>query len=222
MGYLTYYIGWMALTFALGRPWVMAGAILFFVFRQYIPDPVVLLRTWRRIRALDMQVAANPANVTARRDLAEIWLDRMRPGRALELLDEARRRDPEDAELLFLTGLARYRGGNAEGALQPLVEAVERAPRMRFGAPFLVAGQALTALGRYEEAEDALARYVATNNSSIEGYVRLADVRRQRGDHSGARKALDQALETWTQIPGYHRRAAIGWWLRAQAARLWT
>src|SRR5262245_23625804 len=106
MGYWTYYLAWIALTYALHRPWVMLGAVLFFVLRPFIPDPWVLARTWGRMRALEGQVAANPSNVTARRDLAELWLERLRPKRALELLDEARRRDPDDAELLYLTGLA--------------------------------------------------------------------------------------------------------------------
>ena len=67
----------------------MVGAVVFFVLRPFIPDPFVLARTWGRIRALDAQIAANPANVTARRDLAVIWLERLRPRRASSP-DEAR------------------------------------------------------------------------------------------------------------------------------------
>jgi predicted Zn-dependent protease len=200
------------------RPWLMVGALVFFVLRPFIPDPVVLARTWGRIRTLDAQIAANPANVTARRDLAEIWLDRMRPRRALELLDEARTRAPRDAELLYLTGLARLRAGDAEGALDPLVEAVDVDPRVRFGEPYLVAADALTRLGKLEEAEDALERYTTTNSSSLQGYVRLADVRRARGDAEGSKKALREALDTWKQIPRYRRRTEVGWWIKA----VWT
>jgi predicted Zn-dependent protease len=239
MGYWTYYLAWIALTYALHRPWMMVGALGFFVLRPFIPDPFVLARTWRRIRTLEGQIAANPANVTARRDLAEIWLTRLRPRRALALLDEARaRRDggsaskppaesaapiaTADAELLYLTGVARVRIGDAEGALEPLVQAVDLDPRVRFGEPYLVAAEALTALGRFEEAEDALDRYVRSNSSSLQGYVRLAEVRKARGDRQGARRALGEALDTWAQIPGYRRRKELGWWLRAWVARLST
>src|SRR5215468_2298452 len=120
MGYWTYYLAWIALTYALHRPWMMAGLLVFFVLRPFLPDPFVLARTWGRIRALDAQIAANPANVSARRDLAVLWLERLRPRRALTLLDEARARTPADAELLYLTGVARFRCGDAEGALEPL------------------------------------------------------------------------------------------------------
>jgi predicted Zn-dependent protease len=221
MGYWTYYLAWIALTYALHRPWLMAGALVFFVLRPFIPDPVVLFRTFGRIRTLEAQIAANPANVTARRDLASIWLERLRPGRALELLDEARRRDPDNAELLYLTGLARLRSGDPEGAVEPLVKAIDIDPRVRFGEPYLVAAEALLRLGRLEEAEDALERYVDRNSSSMQGHVRLAIVRKERGDGEGAKKALAEALATWGQLPSYKRRAEFNWWLRAQLARVW-
>ena len=220
MGYWTYYLAWMLLSYAMHQPWMLAGIAVFFVLRPFVPDPWVVARTWGRIRALDSQIAANPANVTARRDLAAIWLERMRPRRALTLLDEARRRDPGNAELLYLTGLARLRSGDAEGALEPLVEAVGIDPRVRFGEPYLVAAEALTVLGRLEEAEDALDRYTSVSSSSIQGWVRLAEVRRGRGDKKGAEEALKEALQTWSQIPGYRRRGELGWWMRAQWARL--
>jgi predicted Zn-dependent protease len=222
MGYWLYYLVLIFLGYALHRPWVMAGVLVFFILRPFIPDPWVLVKTFGQMRALDAQIAANPANVTARRDLAVKWLERLRPRRALELLDEARQRDPDDPELLYLTGIARMRSGDAEGALGPLVKAVEIDPRMRFGEPYLVAAEALVALGRLEEAEDALERYVHANSSSVQGFARLSDVRRRRGDREGARKALGEALATWSQVPGYRRRAELGWWLRAQLARLWT
>ncbi len=220
MGYFGYYLAWILLTYALHRPWVMAGALLFFLLRPWIPDPWIVLKSLGRIRSLETQIAANPANITARRDLAELWMERLRPGRALELLDEARKRAPRDAELLYLTGLARARSGDPEGALEPLVEAVAIEPRLRYGEPYRTAAEILLRLERHEEAEDALERFIGTNSSSIHGQVLLADVRKRRGDREGARKALDEAFSTWAQIPAYRRRAELGWWCRAHIASI--
>jgi tetratricopeptide (TPR) repeat protein len=222
MGYWLYYIALMFLGYALQRPWVMAGVLVFFVLRPFIPDPWVLVKTFGRIQALGAQISANPANVTARRDLAELWLERLRPRKALSLLDEARQRDPNSAELLYLTGVARLRSGDAEGALEPLIKAVEIDARIRFGEAYLAAAEALVTLGRFEEAEDAIERYVNVNSSSVQGFVWLSEVRRRRGDREGAREALREALATWSQVPGFRRRAELRWWLRAQLARLWT
>ncbi|MFT3775629.1 MAG: hypothetical protein QM820_60555 [Minicystis sp.] len=85
MGYWTYYLAMTLLSYAMNDPRILAGIVVFFVLRPFLPDPVLLARTFSRIRVLDAQIAANPANVTARRDLALIWLERMRPRRALEL-----------------------------------------------------------------------------------------------------------------------------------------
>jgi len=220
MGYWAYYLALFFLTYALQRPWVMLGVIVFVVLRPFIPDPVVVLRTWGKIRALEAQIAANPANITARRDLALLWLERLRPGRALELLDEARRRAPDDAELLYLTGLARLRSGDAEGALAPLVRCVEIDPRLRYGDPYLAAAEALMSLNRLEEAEDAAERFTHANSSSIQGYVVLAEIRARRGDQAGARKAIREALDTWRQLPRYRRRGEFRYWLAAQCKRI--
>ncbi len=220
MGYWTYYLAWMLLAYATQYPWLALGALAFVALRRFVPDPFVILQTMGRIRGLRQQIEANPSNVTARRDLATIYLQRLRPRAALKLLDEARQRAPNDAELLFLTGLARLRTGDAKGALEPLVMAVEVDPRVRFGEPYLVAADALVRQNMLEEAADALHRYTDANTSSVEGRVRLALLEHRRGERDAAKEALRDALSTWRQVPRFRRRKELRWWFRAQWARL--
>src|SRR5689334_13068421 len=172
--YVSYYLVWMLLAYALREPWLLVGAAVFLVLRRFIPDPTALFRALSRGRALRAQVEVNPANVTARRDLATIYLDVLRPRAAATLMQEALARTPNDAELLYLSGVALHRAGSHADALGPLVRAVELDPRVRFGEPYLVVGDALSALGRQEEAEDAYERYIDSNSSEVVGYVRLA------------------------------------------------
>ena len=222
MGYWSYYAVWLALAYFEHNPWLIAPIALFFLLRPVLPDPWVWLRTWQRIRSLRRQAEANPANVTARRDLARLYLELRRPRAALKALDEARVRHPDDAELLFLTGLARLRAGDAQGALEPIVKAVEKEPRLLFGEPYRIAAEALEALGKLEEAEDALERFIRNNSSSVEGYTKLASVRSRRGDKDGAREALREATTTFSQIPWFRKRREVKWWLLACAAKVWT
>ena len=98
---------------------------------------------------------------------------------------------------------------------------VQREPGLRYGEPYRVAGDALARLARDEAAEDAYERFVDANGSSIEGHLKLAQTRRRRGDRSGAQRALREALDTFAQLPAHHRRRQLGWWLRAQFARLY-
>lgn len=222
MGYLAYYLAVLLAYWAADNPSVLLALVVLFVLRRWIPDPWVLLRTFGRIRVLREQIAANPANVTARRDLARIYLERLRPRAALLLLDEALERDRESPELLFMRGLALHASGKPEEALAPIVQAVELDGRVGFGEAYLVAGDALSELGRHEEAIDAYERFVERNTSSVEGWTKLALAHRRADESEQAQEALREALATWRQIPGYKRRSEIGWFLRAQLTRLFV
>ena len=84
-------------------------------------------------------------------------------GMAIGYRDEAyaavRKDMPEDAELLYLSGLALLRAGQHEAALERLVRAVDKDPQLRHGHPYFVAGQALLALQRWDDAVDAFERF---------------------------------------------------------------
>jgi tetratricopeptide (TPR) repeat protein len=218
-GYLLYYLFPILLSIVMARPIVLVGVAIFFVLHPFLPDPVVWASTGRRMRGLEAQVESNPSNVTARKELAQIYLQRLRPAKAVAVLEAALALDPNDPDLSFLMGLTRFRSGEYEAALPHLVKAVELEPRLRFGDPYLVAAEALIALERFEEAEDALDRFLLANSSSVQGFVMLARVRRARGDHEGAAAAIDEALATWAQIPGYRRRKELIWYLRARLAK---
>lgn len=221
MGYYwAYYLAMMLATALLRYPPLLIGVVVVFLARSFLPDPVVLWRTFGRVQSLRRQIEANPANVTARRDLAIVYLDRLRPGRALELVDEARQRFPDDPELLFLKGLAHHRKAQHESALEPLVQAVDIDPRLRFGEPYLIAGRSLRALGRKEEAIDALERFTHSNGSSLAGHLELARAHRDAKDDAGSQRALEELFATWRQIPGYQRRKQLGTWMRAWIMRL--
>ncbi len=216
MGYLPYYLIWIVAGFALRYPYLLAGALIVFLLRPWIPDPYLFLKHLRRVRMLKAQIAQNPDNATARRDLAKIWLEKRRPRRAIKLIEEARRRDPESEELLFLLGKALLLAGRPADALAPLVEAATKNERFQYGEAYLVAGRALYALNRCAEAEDAFARYVAINSSSVEGRVRLACARRELRDREGAKQATREALETFAHVPRFRQRAELLWYLRAR------
>ena len=143
-----------------------------------------------------------------------------RPRRAIPLLEEARLRDRESAELPFLLGRALSEVGRAEDSLPLLVEAAAKSERQMYGEAFLIAGKALRQLGRFAEAEDALARYLAINSSSVEGRVLLACVKRGLDDAGGAKATMREALDIFAGLPRFRRRAELKWYLRARLMTL--
>ena len=219
-GYLWYYALVMFASYALRYPPLLVAVVLFFVLRHYIPDPWALLKTFGRISTLKRLIEANPANVTARRDLAMMYLEQRRPGAALEKIEEALTRFPTDAELLFLKGVAHHMRGEYVRATQPLVDAVQTDPRLRFGEPYLLAGDCLLELGKHEEAIDAYDRFLSIQSSSLEGHVKKARAHRAADEKDAAEQELAQALSVWSQIPGFQRRRQFPWWLRAHLARI--
>jgi tetratricopeptide (TPR) repeat protein len=216
MGYLPYYLFSIVAAYALQHPALLLIAVAAFVFRRWLPDPYLFLKHAGKVRALKAQIAQNADNVTARRDLAKIWLEKKRPRRALKLLEEARRRDGQNGELAFLQGKALVMAGRDEQALAPLVESAQMNEKLYYGDAYLLAGRALYRLGRHAEAEDAFGRYVAINSSSVEGRVRLACARRELRDSDGAKQAMRDALDTFSHVPRFRQRAELLWYLRAR------
>jgi len=231
MGYWTWYLLSFGLAYATQYPALAALAAVFWLARGILPDPVLVLRTFRRISKLKSDIALNPANMVATRDLARVYVDIKRSKKAIVLLEQTRERMAEstrhpqgsrdDAELLYLLGLSRLRAGDPAKALDALVAAVAIAPDLAYGDPYLVAGEALAKLARWEEAEDALERFLDVNKSSVRGWVRLARVRAKRDDGAGAREAIGQAKHTWASLPSFKRRHEWGAYASAIVSPLW-
>lgn len=214
----TYYLFWLLIPTVLAivsaHPSVLVVVVIALVARRWMPDPIDYLRHARRISNLESQIAINPANAQAQTQLAEIWIAKRRPRRAVPLLEKALERDPESAELKYLLGLARQRAGQAEAALTPLSEALAKDDRVRYGSGYLAIGDALADLKRHDEAREAYERYIKINTSSLEGYTKLVRAHRRNKDEPAARKTRQQGLDTWRVLPGFQRRKQLLWWLQ--------
>jgi tetratricopeptide (TPR) repeat protein len=233
MGYYwMYYAATLLAAYAVRNPWACGLVVFFFAVRRWLPDPVIALRTLGHVGRLKTQARMNPANIIARRDLARAYLDLRRPRAALRYLDEAAARDPRDIDVAYLRGLALLRVGDDAEALRALARAVGVDPDdgepfsdlshrgknisvQRHAEAYLAAATALERLGRLEQAEEALLMGASTNSSTLEPLVRIARLRRKRGDDAGADKVLAEARETFSALPPFMRRKQLGWRIRA-------
>jgi tetratricopeptide (TPR) repeat protein len=219
-GWGSYYIFWIVapavIAAATSHPAVLLVVAIGFLCRRWLPDPFLFLRYRSRISALETEVRANAGNVTARRDLATLWLEKHRPRRALPLLAEALARDPEAKELLYLNGLAQLQAGEHAKAVETLIALVQREPGFRYGEAYLRAADALIALERWDDAEDALERFARINSSNIEGRYKRARVMGARKDEAGRREAVRDVRDVWQGLPSFQRRNQLGWYLRAR------
>jgi tetratricopeptide (TPR) repeat protein len=217
--YLFWIVGPALIAVVSSHPAVLLVVVVGLVARRWLPDPYLALKYQGRIRALNADVSANPGNITARRDLATIWLEKRRPRRALPLVDQALARDPSSHELLFLRGVALLHAKQPEPALEALLGVVHQEPGFRYGEAYLRAADALIPLERWEDAEEALGHFLKINSSSIEALFKLARVRKQRGDYEGATRARAELRDVWRVLPSFQRRKQLGWYLRSMFGR---
>jgi tetratricopeptide (TPR) repeat protein len=210
----------MVLSYGMRQPWLLAGLLVVWLLRGVLPPPGALFGALGRAGRLREQVRLNRANITARRDLATIYLGLLRPRRAVALLEEGLELAPEDAELLYLHGLALERAGEHERALTQELAALERDPRVRQGHPYFVAGDALLELKRWDDAADAFERYIDFNSSDVSAHTRLARAYAGSGDLAAARKWLYEGITTWQGLPGAMKRRQLGAMFGAQWARV--
>ncbi|HYE95725.1 MAG TPA: tetratricopeptide repeat protein [Rubricoccaceae bacterium] len=150
----------------------------------YLPQIIALAR-----RGLDAGAERADARVALGRALA--GLDSL--AEAELQLEEAARLAPADARAAYWLGWVRLRRGNAPGAVEALQRAVENQPRftearVKLAEALVAAGRPVEAVAEYEEAvrRDPVRHPEAWNNL---GFLLL-----QRGDFTGARRALTQAI----------------------------
>lgn len=218
--FFAYYLAWVLLSYLLRTPWLLLGIVVVVLLRRFIPSPAALFRLLGRAKGLRALVEVNRSNVTARRDLAVLYLDGVRARSAVPLLEEGLALSPDDAELLYLYGLALHRSGRHEDALAPLVRSVEIDARVRYGLPYLAAGDALAALKRWDAALDAYEHYIAGNGSDVAAYTRLARAHARTGDRKAAREMLYEGIRTYGLLPKSMKRRQFRHYLAAQRARV--
>jgi len=71
---------------------------------------------------------------------------------------------------------------------------------VRHGEAYLGAAAPLPRRGRWEDAEDALARHLQVNKSSVEAWYRMALVKERLRDDGGSRAARAEACSLFGQI----------------------
>jgi len=215
----SYYLFWIVapalLAAVSSHPEFLGVIVVGLLARRWLPDPIMFFKHRARVRTLQIDIDTHASNATARRDLAKIWLEKHRPQRALPLLERAIARDPNSVELQFLSGVAHLLARQHERAVEALVAVTHREPNFQYGEAFLRAADALIALGRWDDADDALERYVKINSSSIEARCKRVRVCKARKDDEGARKAQADLRDVWRSLPAYQRRRQFGWYLRS-------
>ena len=100
---------------------------------------------------------------------------------------------PAEPNAGVLLAAAERRSGRAELAIDVVSRVVEQHPAL--GVALEELGMSLLTAGRWVEAEDALARAVATDERLSGAWRALGDIRGERGDERGSREAYQRYIQ---------------------------
>jgi tetratricopeptide (TPR) repeat protein len=164
------------------------------------PDyvPATSQSTDARIRSLQSAVKAQPSEPRGYAELAQAYLQKVRETgdasfytRAGAVLKTALRLDPRSADATVVAGTLALARHDFTGALELGRRARTLAPEL--AAPYGVVVDALIELGRYDQAERALQRWVDIK-PALASYARVSYWRELHGDLAGAAAALQAAI----------------------------
>jgi tetratricopeptide (TPR) repeat protein len=221
---MTYVLFWVALptltTLTSERPEVLVIPVLALLLYRWLPDPALYLAKLARVRRLKARILSNPQDINSRRDLAMLYLAQRRPKKAIATLQPAFERGQGTGDARLLLGKAYYQAGDFERCVELLLAGAEAQPKLAYGEPLLVAAEALHKLGRVDEAIATFERYLKINTSSVEGFYRMAAAMQAKADAEAAKRLLQQAVRTYSELPGFLRRRQLAWYLQARARLL--
>jgi len=174
--------------------------------------PVALARKAARLRA-DLRL--NPHDYSTKHELSRILMERGKYRDALTLLEELHRSFPESSEVTAERAICCFRLGRLEEGERLLAEAAEENPRIKYGEPFLIAGEALARTNPGKAAE-YLEQFRSIQSSSCKGFYRLGQVYVSLGQHGPAREAFREAVHAYRVLPKYRRKPERRWYVLAR------
>jgi tetratricopeptide (TPR) repeat protein len=214
------------LTFLTGSPVISLLVILavyFVLDYQFIGISRRMFGRFRRasgIRALQREIAINPHDAAARRDLGRLLVDAHRYPEAIPHLERAIERMPDSEEVACDLGLSYLWTDKLREGEALIRQALERNPKFRYGEPYLRWGEFLLHNGRMKEAAERLESFRSIFSSSVEGHYLLGLAYLRSGEKEKAVSAFRAASEMFRRSPGYKRREERLWAWKTRV-RLW-
>ncbi|THF74926.1 tetratricopeptide repeat protein [Cohnella fermenti] len=192
--------------------------ILYFLERRFIGLSPSLLRPFRRRSAIAKQrrqIQLNPHDVSAKSELARLYLEGKRYRDARDILLGIESQMEHSAEYWSDLGLSELGAGRLQEGERALLKALDISPRVKYGIPYLRLGEAY-AESNPQKAADYLGEFRSIHSSSCEAYYRLGLVCERMGRKEEAKEAFRECRTIYRTLPKYMRRKERSWMLRSR------
>lgn len=167
------------------------------------------------IRELKQQVAINPSNAPALRDLGRLCVRKKRYQTARHYLEQAIDRLEDSDEANYFLGLACLMTGQEKEGLARIQKALAINSRLLYGEPYLRLGEYYLQNDKRTEALDMLNHFKEIHSSSSEGFYQLGRLYLKLGDREKAREMFRKAYEVFKVSPWYKKKIDRPWAWRA-------
>ncbi|WP_435921322.1 tetratricopeptide repeat protein [Paenibacillus sp. DYY-L-2] len=192
-------------------------AIIYFLDRRFVgvfPSISKPFRRQRQVSKLRQQLAMSPFDVSSKRELARLLLEKKKFKEACELLEEVKPHSELSAEYWDDLGTALLGLGRLEEGETHILHALSLNERVKYGQPYLHLASAF----RDKDPEKAL-RYAASygeiQSSSSEACYLLGSLYQSLGRKEEAKRALKESLAIYRSLPKYKKRHERKWAVRS-------
>jgi tetratricopeptide (TPR) repeat protein len=178
------------------------------------PSPIRPFRRRSAIARQRRQLQVNPHDVSARSELARLYMEGGKYGQAREALEGIGDRMEHSAEYWSDLGLCELELGRLEEGETALLRALGISPRVKYGVPYLRLAEAY-AKSDPEKALAYLRSFQDIHSSSCEAYYRMGLLYEAMDQREEARQAYRDCQVIYRSLPRYMKRKERKWALRS-------
>ncbi len=158
----------------------------------------------------------NPKDADAHVQLGLIYLQRKQDAKAFEYFTRAFEIDKTEIDANYELGKIARQKGDLQGALNYFSTVLEQNDKHALSEVWREVGATYLEAGMFNEAREALEKFVERRPVDSEGLYYLGKVFKAQGETAKAREMFEQAIETATNSPDFRRRDLRYWSKLAQ------
>ncbi|MEO8572702.1 MAG: tetratricopeptide repeat protein [Pyrinomonadaceae bacterium] len=216
-------IGWFAFTIAMYvfqfvSPWMLSPFLLFFVifyFGASLGGEVRgfgnALRSRQNFKRFLHTATVNPKDADAHVQLGLIYQQRRQDAKALEHFAKAVEIDAEEIDGNYHLGRIARESGELQKALDHFAIVVEQDDKYALNEIWREIGVTYLDANMYNEATDALEKFVDRRPVDPEGLYYLGRALKADGNSDRAREMFEQAIDSVNISPAYRQREIRKW-----------
>ena len=216
-------IGWIGFSvatyvFHYVSPWMLSPFLLFWVviyFGGFLGGEVRgfgnAFRQKQNFKRFLHNATVNPKDADAHVQLGLIYQQRRQDSKALDHFTKALAIDPEEIDANYQLGRMAREKREFQQALNHFAIVLEQDDKYALNEIWREVGATYLDAGMFNEAVDALEKYVDRRPVDPEGLYYFGRALKGRGENDRAREMFDQAVDSVNSSPPYRRREIQKW-----------